>query len=307
METVTITVKKVTEDSVAKACADLTQEGLKPTVNAVRARLGGASPNDVAPLIKVWKAKQPVIAREEITPDPSIARLIAQQMASLAANAAQAAEARAAEAEENVQTLTENGQLLELRITQLQAQLQACQAQVQQQAGQLAERAQEIETIRNDCRAAMQASETKAANERLIAEGLRQELVRAQIRVDSIGSLEKALAAAQDQWKEAREALAAAQQAAAVSEARTVAATERAQHAEAREGALQRETAQLRAEVVKGHSSAQQLAATLATMSATLAASTSAEHHRQIKKGASDIATGGMQSRSQNTSEPRTS
>lgn len=307
METVTITVKKVTEDSVAKACAELTKEGLKPTVNAVRARLGGASPNEVAPLIKVWKGKQPAVAREEIMLDPSIARLIAQQMVSLATNAAQAAEVRAAEAEENVQTLTENGQLLELRITQLQAQLEACQAQVQQQRGQLAERAQEIETLRNDCRAAMQASETKSASERAAAEGLRQELVRAQIRIDSIGGLEKALAAAQDQLKEAREALAAAQQSAAVSEARTVAATERAQQAEAREGTLQRETAQLREEVAKGHSSAQQLAATLATMSATLAASTCVEHNRKIKDGASELATGGLQSRNQKTAQSKTS
>lgn len=305
METVTITVKKVTEDSVAKACADLTKEGLKPTVNAVRARLGGASPNDVAPLIKVWKGKQPAVAREEITLDPSIARLIAQQMASLAAHAAQAAEARAAEAEENVQTLTENGQLLEVRITQLQAQLEACQAQVQQQAGQLAERAQEIETVRNDCHAAVQASETKAANERAIAEGLRQELVRAQTRIDSISSLEKALAATQDQLKEAREVLAASQQSAAVSEARTVAATERAQHAEAREGALRRENAQLRGEVAKGHSSAQQLATTLAEMSANLAAFV--ELQRPIKKEANDIGPGGLQARSQNTVEPRAS
>jgi len=159
METVTITVKKVTEHSVAKACADLTKEGLKPTVNAVRARLGGASPNDVAPLIKEWKKSQPKVAPQEITLDPAIARLIAQQMAAYAADALRSAEARGAEAEENVQTLTEAGQLLELQVAQLQADLDAARSQVQQLAGQLAQRAQEIEVLRTDSRAAVQASE----------------------------------------------------------------------------------------------------------------------------------------------------
>ena len=59
MTTVTMTVKKVTEESVAKACAELTKLGLKPTVGAVRDRIGGGSPNAIAPLVKMWKAISP--------------------------------------------------------------------------------------------------------------------------------------------------------------------------------------------------------------------------------------------------------
>lgn len=305
METVTITVKKVTKESVAKACADLTKEGLKPTVNAVRARLGGASPNDVAPLIKDWKKEQPKAAPQEISLDPAIARLIAQQMASYAADALRSAESRAAEAEENVQTLTEAGQLLELQVAQLLADLDASRSQVQQLAGQLAQRAQEIELLRADSRAAVQSSEAKASSERAVAEGLRQELVRAQLRLESQAGLEKALADSQHQLGSAKEAIASAQQTAAVSEARTAAANERAKQAEAREASLKTETARLREEVAKCHVSTQQLAATLAQVSADLAAAV--ERQKPLKSVADDVAAGALQTRSQNTAEPRTS
>lgn len=288
MEAVTITARKVTYENVAKACEDLTREGKRPTVNAVRIRIGGGSPNEVAPLIKKWKATQPEVALQEITLDPSIARLIAQQMAAYAADAARVAEARAAEAEENVQCLTEAGQLLELRLAQMQTDLDSCYSQVQQLTGQLVERAQEVEIVRGDSRAAVQASEVKAASERAVAEDLRQELVRAQIRVESLAGLEHALTSVQHELKAANEALAGAMQSAAVSDARAVAATERAQHAEGREAALRVETTKLREEVAQGHASAQRLAATLAKVSADLAASL--ERQEPIKKAAQQIA-----------------
>jgi chromosome segregation ATPase len=287
METVTMTVRKVTEESVSKACADLTKLGLKPTVAAVRARIGGGSPNEIAPLVKKWKENQPKVAQTEITLDPAIAKLIAQQMAGYAADAVQSAEERAAEAEENVQSLTEAGLLLEIEVAQLRADLHACRSQVQQLTGQLAERAQEIEVVRSESRAAVHSSETKAANERAIAEGLRQDLVRAQIRAESLSGLENALADAQHQLKSANEALAGALKAAAVSDTRTIAAIERAQQAEAREAASRAEAAQLRDEAARGHASAQQLTAILAKVSADLAASV--ERKEAVKKAAEEI------------------
>lgn len=287
METVTITVRKVTEESVAKACADLTKLDLKPTVSAVRARIGGGSPNEIAPLVKEWKKNQPKVAPQEITLDPVIAKLIAQQMAGYAADAARSAEARAAEAEENVQSLTDAGQLLEAQVAQLQADLDSCRSQVQQLVGQLAERAQEMEVLRSESRAAVQASESTAANERAIAEALRQELVHAQIRNESLAGLENALADTQHQLKRANDVVAGAQQAAAVSDARALAATERAQRAEARETALQTEAAQLRDQVARGHASTQQLAATLAKVSGDLAAAV--ERKEPVKQAADAI------------------
>lgn len=286
METETITVKKVTEESVAKACADLAKEGTRPSVEAVRLRLS-TSPNKVARWVKKWKDNQPTVAPEEITLDPAIARLIAQQMAAYAADVLRAAEARAAEAEENVQCLTEAGQLLELQVTELQAALESCGSQVQQLVGQLAERAQEMETLRSESRASVQASESTAASERASAEALRQELVRAQIRNESLAGLENALADTQHQLKRANDAVAGAQQSAAVSDARALAASERAQQAEARETALRTEVAQLRDQVARGHTSTQDLAATLAKVSGDLAAAV--ERKEPVKQAADAI------------------
>lgn len=147
--------------------------------------------------------------------------------------------------------------------------------------------------------------EAKASSERAVAEGLRQELVRTQIRAESLASLEKALADSQDQLKSVKDAIASAQQTAAVSEARTAAASERAEQAEAREAALRAETAQLRDQVAKGHVSTQQLAATLAKVSADLAAAV--ERQKPIKKVADDIAAAALQARGQNTADTGTS
>jgi hypothetical protein len=59
MKPATTRIRNVTEESVGKACADLTELGLKPTVAAVRACIGGGSPNQIAPLVKKWKERQP--------------------------------------------------------------------------------------------------------------------------------------------------------------------------------------------------------------------------------------------------------
>lgn len=55
MKPVTMTVRKVTDESVAKACAEITKLRLEPTVAAVRNRIGGGSPNEIAALVKKWK------------------------------------------------------------------------------------------------------------------------------------------------------------------------------------------------------------------------------------------------------------
>jgi chromosome segregation ATPase len=292
METVTITARKATQENVSRACRELVAAGQKPTVDAVRLRIGGGSPNDVSPMIKKWKtdtlaSKDPA---PQITLDPSIANLIAQHMAAYAANAAHAAEERAAEAEENVRSLADAGQLLEHRVAQLQARLDASQAQVQQMAGQLAERGQELELVRDEARAAVDSSEAKVMAERAAAEAIRQELARAQIRAESVPVLEKALAVANEDLKNLAEHLANAQKSAAVSEARSTAAQHRAEQAEAREADARADAARLRDEVARGHASTQELTRTLAKVSADLAAAL--ERQEPFTKAGGKVASG---------------
>lgn len=62
MKTATMTGRNVTEESVVKACADLTKLSLTPTVHAVRDHIGGGSPTAIAPLLKMWKDNQRKVA-----------------------------------------------------------------------------------------------------------------------------------------------------------------------------------------------------------------------------------------------------
>ncbi len=48
----------VTREQVFEAADALTREGQGPTVVSVRTRLGGGSPNTIAPLLAEWKSLQ---------------------------------------------------------------------------------------------------------------------------------------------------------------------------------------------------------------------------------------------------------
>ena len=48
----------VTREQVVEAAEALIAEGVAPTVVAVRTRLGGGSPNTVAPWLAQWKAQR---------------------------------------------------------------------------------------------------------------------------------------------------------------------------------------------------------------------------------------------------------
>lgn len=302
MEIKTITTKKATKENVENACQQLRSEGRKVTVLSVTAFIGGGSPNDVGELVRGWKKAHPEPKPEEITLDPSIAKMIARQIAACAAVATQTAEARASEADEDVRTLSMQGQILEHRIAQLEAELNESRAQVQQLTGELSERAQQFEVLRRETRTAMKASEGTAENERAAAEGLRQELIRAQIRIETLLGFEKALLDAQEEVRQASDNLAQTRQSAAVARAQAVAAVERAEQAEAREAGARAEAAQLRDEVARGHASAQELARTLAKVNADLAASL--ERREPVQEAAENIIAG-LQDRGKRGTESR--
>ncbi|ABD72016.1 hypothetical protein Rfer_4330 (plasmid) [Rhodoferax ferrireducens T118] len=92
------------------------------------------------------------------------------------------------------------------------------------------ERALEIKQVRQDCAEQVALSQGRAQSERETAEAVRQDLVRAQIRVEGVPRLEAENATLQDRLREIENAVAAARQAEAVAtakqEAESVRATE---------------------------------------------------------------------------------
>lgn len=120
----------VSFESVAEAAKAITDEGGKPSVRAVIARLGGGSPNAVLPLLNEWKNGRPLVRASDIAVNPEIFRLLAEQISSSNALAAQAAEDRATEAESVAELLANEGRVLEARVEALELSLEQTKGEV---------------------------------------------------------------------------------------------------------------------------------------------------------------------------------
>lgn len=227
--------KIVTFERVAEAARQLSDKGQKPTVRAVMAELGGGSPNAVLPLLNQWKNTEPALRPPEITLDPGIVQLLTRQIATLTqeATADMAQQLDALQADADV--LGAAGQLAEQRVQSLQIELEEARAQAQLQAAQLEARAQDMLQLKSECERQVAAAHAKAEQERLAAEAVRQELVRAHIRIEAVPRYELEITALKDSLREAEQAVALARQEAAVATARFDAEARRVQEAAERE------------------------------------------------------------------------
>jgi colicin import membrane protein len=286
----TATTKITTEENIKNACAQLRRDGHSVSVLTVTARLGGGSPNDISPVVTAWKAKHPLEKPEEIPLDPSVAKMLAKQIALCAAVAAQSAEALLAEAVEDVRTLSARGQVLEQRVTALETELENALQEIQRLKGELSERTQLYDAAREESLAAIEASEAAAASERATAESLRDKLVRSEIRIEGLLGAEQSLTVAEQELKRVTENFSQLKEAAAIAQERTGAAVQRAEQAEAREAAARADSAQLHERLQAAHASAHELAKTLASVSANLAESL--ERQEPLKEAAEAIIAG---------------
>lgn len=212
--------KLVTRQTVAAAADGLIAQGTRVTVRAVIGVLGGGSPNEVAPLVNDWKAAHTTPAIPDIAIDPAILQLISKQIYMASLESAAAADLRAAEVNADSEVIAKAGRAAEELATGLQLELNKAREQIQQQTGQLDERAREIQVVKIDCADKVALAEARAHQERETAEAVRQDLVRANIRVESVPRLEAENTTLLGQLREAESALAAAKQAEAVATAK---------------------------------------------------------------------------------------
>lgn len=227
--------KLVTAQSVAAAADGLTAQGNRVTVRAVIAVLGGGSPNEVLPLVSEWKAGRTTPAIPDIAIDPAIVQLMAKQIFMAAAESAAAAEMRAADVAADSEVIAKAGRAAEELAAQLQVELNGARELIQQQTGQLDERSREIQQVRSDSAEQVALAEARAQRERETAESVRQDLVRANIRVESVPRLEAENSALLDRVRDAEKALAAAKQAEAVATTKQSAESVRATECMGRE------------------------------------------------------------------------
>lgn len=157
---------------VALAADALLQEGVRPTIERIRLKIGRGSPNTVGPLLEQWfsslgariypgssasEAQEsiPQEVREAMATLWSVAQSQAQQLAESALQTREAAleadrQALKAEAEALEQTrarVQERAAWLEQALAQADAQLKESHAQQQQLQGVLAERGREIQAL----------------------------------------------------------------------------------------------------------------------------------------------------------------
>lgn len=233
----------ITKESVFSAADALEARGLRVSVRTVRDHLGGGSPNQITPLVALWREKKPQVALVDIQLIPelenSIAemrRYIARQVESSAGESARRADERASEAEDTLLLCQqENGEITEQLAASVAA-LEDVRAQREQLSGTITELREDLVRTRKEALEEVDASAAKAEREREAAESARQALARAELRLEALPRLETEIEQLRNALAEAQAGRVAAEQTAAVGQARLEAAERRAEAAEGDKG-----------------------------------------------------------------------
>lgn len=243
-----ITTRKVlvTFESVAAAAAALAESAQRPTVRAIMATLGGGSPNTILPHLRAWQAARPSIKTADVSIDPRIAGILAEQIAATVAQATLAAEARATDLEADAEVVADAGRLAEARADELAGEVNRVQTENQQLTGRLDALTNEIEKLKQESAAAIANARADTQREREAAELSRQSLVRAELRLESMPALQQQLVQLREQLDATQIARTTAEQDAAVAKAEKLAAERQAEDFRGRWTAADQREIQLR-------------------------------------------------------------
>lgn len=239
----------VSYDAVAATCEALTLEGVRPSVRAIIARLGGGSPNVVLDFQRQWKAGRPVVKAVDILIDPRVNQIIAEQISKSIAEATTAAEADRAEAEETLDTMSRSYKEVEARNVKLEEDLELAVSQVQTLQGQIEQLNTNVEQIKTDAAEAVNKAEALLVAERQSAENARVELAKAELRLEAVPRIEAEIEKVRAELDQERIKSANLHEQAAVATAKLEAEITQRKNAEAQlvEVARQREEAANRA------------------------------------------------------------
>lgn len=224
----------VTFEKVSAAAQQLQSSGQRPSVRLVIATLGGGSPNAVLPFLNQWKTSEPSIQKPQLSLEPAIAKVIAQQVAVMTAQATASAEARITDLSMDSELLARAGREAEEKNQQFETELAQARGEIAQLTGQLTERSREIESVRLDGAKQMAVLQASIEHERQLALGIRDDLLRAQFKLEALPALQANVAELTRQLRDAEHSVSMARQDAAVAEAKFEAQLARAQEAQER-------------------------------------------------------------------------
>jgi chromosome segregation ATPase len=217
----------VTFEQVEAVADAIRGEGLQPTINAVRERIGTGSPNTIHKHLTAWRSARPQAVTVTTELPTSLTSAIATEIERAAASARAEIESKLVQAQTEAAELANVGEALEAERDELIEQVAALTTERDTLAGKAEQQAADIK-----------AQAERIEREQQAAESARVELARAQLKIES--SVEK-LADQAAEVKRLRTALdtetksrIAAEQQAAVLTAKFEAMTDRATKAEAK-------------------------------------------------------------------------
>lgn len=243
-----MTMTEITYSTVAAAAESIEQEGHESGVRSVRDKLGGGSHTTIMPFLRTWKAARAARDESSIDIDPAIGDLMRAQLVKAMAQASRKAESRAKEAEDAFDELAKQMAETETQLNASTASLATTQAQLLQHQGLLQANEREMDALKALTAATVAEADQRAERERAQAEAVRQELVRASLRLEQVPDLQAALDQSRQLLKASHDDVARAQRSEAVATSRAHAQQQRANESAARESRLGQQLQRLQEE-----------------------------------------------------------
>jgi chromosome segregation ATPase len=214
-------------DQVAAAADEIVAEGLRPTIEAIRLRLGTGSPNTVLRHLTAWRAARPQTTPLKVELPASVMAAIAAEIQQAAAIGRNENAALLLETQNEAAELATVGEKLEEEISRLSNQLQEISRDRDQYAKLSSAQAREITALKSSLE-----------YEQKTATAAKTEWLKAEFKTDTqtalLTELRNELAEIKRQLKLEAEARTIAEQQAAVNQAKLEAANLNLQKAETR-------------------------------------------------------------------------
>ncbi|MBT1536547.1 DNA-binding protein [Ralstonia solanacearum] len=233
----------ISYEQVANVADALVAEQLKPTLTAVRERLGRGSMNTIHRHLTTWQGRQKPAARKLGELNPRVLNALGSEMSRMADESAAEAEAALTQALSEMAVLASAGEALEAERDTLAQQLQQVATERDTLAGKAAEQAAEIDRLN-----------AEAERERAELASVRRALAQVELRLEAVPHLERELSELRAQLAAEQATRVAAERAAAVAEAQREAAdtarmqaNERLANAESRESQVRAQLAEAQA------------------------------------------------------------
>lgn len=233
----------ISYEQVAHAADALVAEQLKPTLTAVRERLGSGSMNTIHRHLTAWQGRQKPAGRKLGDLNPRVLAALGTEISRAADDAAAEAEGALAQAMNEMAVLASTGEALEAERDTLAQELQQVATERDKLAGKAAEQAAEIDRLN-----------AESERERTELATVRRALAQVELRLEALPHLERELSELRAQLAAEQATRVASDRAAAVAEAQRDAAdtarmqaNERLANAESRENQVRAQLADAQA------------------------------------------------------------